>query len=365
MKRILVTGAGGTPSINFIRSLRLAPEEFYIIGVDADKFKLQLAPTDERYLVPLASDPDYIPTLNLLITEKNIQFLHAQNDQEIATVSEYRDQLKARTYLPDPRTVKTCGDKFASYEKWRKAGLKLPRTILVQNREDLERAFLELGPMIWVREISGAFGKGSFFTTDPDQARPWIEFHKGWGHFSAAEYLSPQSSTWQSIWRFGELIVAQGRKRLYWEFSNRSPSGVTGLTGTGVTISDRMVDEIAQRAILAIDPSPHGIFSVDLTYDREGIPNPTEINIGRFFTTHLFFSTAGLNMPYLLIKLAFNEELPPITQKVNPLPPGLAWVRGLDTEPVLTTLADIDSYEENLRKRRTQLKGSVSGWSSS
>ena len=51
-----------------------------------------------------------------------------------------------------------------------------------------------------------------------------------------------------------------------------------------------MVDEIALRAITAVDGSPHGIFSVDLTYDDEGVPNPTEINIGRFFTTHLFFT---------------------------------------------------------------------------
>ena len=37
MKRILVTGAGGSPSANFIRSLRAADEEYYIVGTDADK----------------------------------------------------------------------------------------------------------------------------------------------------------------------------------------------------------------------------------------------------------------------------------------------------------------------------------------
>ena len=36
MKRILVTGAGGSPSANFIRSLRAADEEYYIVGTDAD-----------------------------------------------------------------------------------------------------------------------------------------------------------------------------------------------------------------------------------------------------------------------------------------------------------------------------------------
>ena len=64
-----------------------------------------------------------------------------------------------------------------------------------------------------------------------------------------------------------------------------------------MTVSDPVVDDIAQRAIRAINPEPSGIFGVDLTYDRDGVPNPTEINIGRFFTTHQFFTAAGLNMP--------------------------------------------------------------------
>jgi len=94
---------------------------------------------------------------------------------------------------------------------------------------------------------------------------------------------------------------------------------------------------------------------VDLTYDRDGVPNPTEINIGRFFTTHFFFSKAGLNMPYLLIKLAYNEELSPINRKINPLTPGLAWIRGMDLEPILTTLKVCDLYESDLQNRRKKV----------
>ena len=81
---------------------------------------------------------------------------------------------------------------------------------------------------------------------------------------------------------------------------------------------------------------PHGIFSVDLTYGSDGVPNPTEINIGRFFTTHLFFTAAGLNMPEIAVRLAFGEEPPALERTINPLKPGLVWIRGVDKEPVLT-----------------------------
>src|SRR3990167_9845949 len=123
-----------------------------------------------------------------------------------------------------------------------------------------------------------------------------------------------------SIWKDGKLVVAQSRKRLYWELSKISPSGITGVTGAGVTFSDAILDEIAIKAIKSIDSTPNGIFSADLTYVFEGIPNPTEINIGRFFTTHEFFTQAGLNMPYLFVKMAFGETVTAPEKRINPLP---------------------------------------------
>jgi hypothetical protein len=156
-----------------------------------------------------------------------------------------------------------------------------------------------------------------------------------------------------SLWKNGELICAQGRKRLYWEFASRAVAGVTGITGTGVTVSDPEVDRVALAAIRAIDSNPNGIFGVDLTYDAQGVPNPTEINIGRFFTTIDFFTAAGLNMPALYVKAAFDEPLPLLERRINPLPEGLAWVRGMDCEPVLLPLQTIQQWEDDLRARAT------------
>ena len=59
----------------------------------------------------------------------------------------------------------------------------------------------------------------------------------------------------------------------------------------------------------------------------------TEINIGRFFTTIYFFTKAGLNMPAIYRDLALEGRHPKLERKRNPLPTGLAWVRGMDVEP--------------------------------
>lgn len=227
--------------------------------------------------------------------------------------------------------------------------------MMISTELDLKEAFTNFGPTIWIRAVTGAAGKGSLPTDNYNQAKAWLDFHEGWGSFSAAACLEQESITWQSIWNEGELVVAQGRKRIYWEFANRAPSGITGLTGTGVTISNPQLDDLAQRTIHAVDKKPHGIFSVDMTYDRDGIPNPTEINIGRFFTTHFFFTKAGLNMPQIYVKLAFNEKLPHIDKKINSLAEGIAWVRGMDVEPILTDMSTIEKAESELEQRRKDL----------
>lgn len=355
MKKILVTGAGGTPAVNFIRSLRVAPEKFYLVGVDCNKFYLQRAETDERYLVPAANDLGYITILNDIIKESGAEFIHAQNDVEIGVISKNRDELVIKSFLPSKKTVAICQNKLETSKRWETAKLPQPKTLAINNKNDLRDAFKNLGNQIWIRKVRGAAGKGSLLVSDYDIAKSWIDFNQGWGCFMAAEYLSPQSITWQSIWQNGKLIVAQGRKRIYWEFADRAPSGITGLTGTGVTVGDENLDSIAQKSILAIDSNPNGIFSVDLTYDKNGIPNPTEINIGRFFTTHEFFTKAGLNMPYIYVKIAFNESYQNPNKIINPLPVGLAWIRGMDFKPILTTMENIERCEKELNNRRKKL----------
>ncbi len=227
--------------------------------------------------------------------------------------------------------------------------------MLLRSAADLKKAFRTLGKQVWVRDIVGAAGKGSLLATSFAVAKAWLDHRQAWDSCTAAAYLSPQSVTWSSIWFEGRLVVAQSRKRLFWEFADRAPSGVTGLTGAGQTIRSRVCDDISRKAIRAIDPRPHGIYGVDLTYDGEGVPNPTEINIGRFFTTHQFFTRAGLNLPYIYLKYGYREPVRLPRRRVNPLPADLLWIRGMDIEPILTTSAKVKVHQERLDARMKRL----------
>jgi carbamoyl-phosphate synthase large subunit len=98
------------------------------------------------------------------------------------------------------------------------------------------------------------------------------------------------------------------------------------------------------------------LFGVDLAYDEDGVPNPTEINIGRFFTTHHFFTELGLNMPYIFTRLALGAPLPPIPNRVSPVKEHMVWIRGVDFEPVLVSMTDIEQAEQGLEAIQREIR---------
>ena len=208
MKRVIVTGAGGSPATGFVRSLRAAPEPFYLIGLDVNPYNLQRAETDEGHLVPRVSDPQYLSVLLDILEETRADLMHVQISAEMVALSALRRRLPCRTFLPAHESILACEDKYASYRRWEEAGLKVPATLPLKTPADLDDAFDRFGPCLWLRFTTGSAGRGALPTSDRNEAKRWIDVHEGWGLFTAAECLEPRTITWQSIWKDGALIVA-------------------------------------------------------------------------------------------------------------------------------------------------------------
>jgi len=346
--RIQVGGAGGAPAHNLIRSLREAHPDDYLIGTSSVASDLILADVDEAHLVPYAYSADYEDALLSVLKRSKPELLMVQHDFEVLAVSRLREKIRSEgvsLFLPAPETIETCVDKYRSYEVWAEGGLRVPLTRLIRSEADVDAAFQELRRPVWLRMRTGGGGRGAIATRDPHFAKLWIERLGGWGEFTAAEKLSSVSVTWSSIWHEGALVVAQSRRRLGWAMGDRAPSGVTGVTRIAETLSDPEVDQCALSAIRAVDSRPHGVFSVDMTLDQAGTPCPTEINIGRFFTTIYFFTAAGLNMPAICRNIALTGDVPSFDRKINPLPVGLMWLRSMDRQPVICSVEEFRRIE--------------------
>lgn len=347
-RKIFVTGAGSAQSNGVINCLLKSAESEMVIGLGSEPTDLVMCAAHKKYLMPHATDQSYRESLLRLIALERPGFIHFQHDLELSIAMRFRDEIEAtgvKLLIPDYETIDTCVHKEKSWIKFKQDGITVPNSIVINDRSDLQKAFAELGNAdgtIWLRSMSiGGGGKGALPTSDYNEAVEWIERRAGWGDFIAAELLTDRTVTWLSIWYQGELVVAQTRRRKSWAHSALSPSGVTGVTKVSETCSDPVVDRIGLRSVHAVSKVPHGIYGVDMTYDRNGVPNPTEINISRFFTTIQFFAEAGLNMPVILKDLALYNKKPDIEHILNPLRDGLLWLRGMDIEPLLTTEDEI------------------------
>lgn len=349
MNKILIAGAGGAPTEGVIFSLLKNPNN-YIIGMGSEPSDLILSKSHKKYYVPYANTPEYKDRLLSILNSEKPDLVHFQNDLEIYHASLIREDIEAtgtKIFMPEHSVIDTCVHKYKSYLAFKKAGVVVPENIEINTEEDLKRAFKELGDTdgkIWLRDSGiGGGGKGALPTSDYALAKSWIDHYNGWGDFIAAEMLTPSTVTWLSIWHEGELVVAQTRAREGWTHGNRAISGVTGVTKVGVTVSDEQVTEVAINTVKAVSDKPHGIFGVDMAYDKNGVPNPTEINISRFFTTVRFFSEAGVNFPEIFKQLALGEKNTIGKGVINPLACGLMWVRGMDTEPRLIVKESIET----------------------
>ncbi len=352
--RVLVPSAGGPGCVNLTRSLNLLGDQVFTVGCDASPHYLFLAETDERLIIPRRSDEAaYVRALNDMVREFEIDFIFPNNSLDGELLSRWSGEVAAPCFLPSPSTFAVGANKWETHGKLAAAGLPVPRTWLVHERADLAAPFEEAaGAPVWVRG-AGIPGKGVGVASLPaktvQQAASWIDYWDGWGEMIASEYLPGDNLTWLGVWQEGRLVASQGRERDAYVIPHVSPSGITGAPAISHTVQREDINRLGPEACLAVDPKFTGAAFVDFKGDGKGEPRITEINIGRFGTTHHFYSVAGANFPQLVLHLALGKELPGWVKQYDVLPPDLYWVRTLDAGPALVTADELAQLRESGR----------------
>jgi carbamoyl-phosphate synthase large subunit len=334
MTTVLVTYAGGAYGLGVTRSLRAAGH--HVIATDADRFSIQRAETDEKHLVPRASDERFLPEIARLVRSTGADFAWPGHDSDVLAFAHARERLGAATFLPATTDIELCRDKMRSYLRWQECGVPVPETFLVNDRLDLVRAFDELGGEGWLRAVVGAGGRGALGTDNPRQAEAWLDVHDGWGRFTVARRIKGgHRLSWESVWANGELVAVQGRRQLVQGFENLTLSRITGVPGVNQWGTPPEADEIGMAAVRAVSSSPHGNFGVDMVCDADGKPYVTEINIGRFNNDGLIhWPDETLNAAGLAVRLGLGEEPPFVPPLMHPKTRDNVIIYGLPALPV-------------------------------
>ena len=356
MKRILITFAGGRLANGVIRALRAMDEPVHLIGVDAGDFYIHANDLDDRHIVPRGDSPDYLPVLRDVIAETKPDMIWPLHDSEMLAAAANPD-LGVVTFLPSHEALLVCQDKSRACEVFAANGVPVPETFRIDSKTDLPQAFDSLGGDVWLRAVRGSGGAGALATEDIAAAERWIELNDGWGKFTASERLTGGTYCWESVWKDGELLACQRRRRIIHAVPG-SPGGSAYARSVFTMDVPDSVQETAIAAVRAVMPEPHGLLSVDMTGDRNDTPKVTEINAGRFMSSGvLYWHEHGPNFAEIALRAAFDEAPGIAVPVIDPMPTDLLMVMGINAAPSFFTVKDYETKlaESDARRKRLGL----------
>ena len=342
MRTILIVNSGDGTGLNFTRCLREVGG-WRIVGIDPSLDDYHGSEADARHLIAWSDAAELIGTINRICRKEGVDLVYgADTSDELLVISQRRDQIEAITLLPRLDDHLRMEDKWLTWNSLSSAGRAVPDTVLVEAPTDLEEIF-ERHQRIWLRRRRGSAGAGSVPTSSPKFAAAWMDEHKGWGDFTAAQCLSKRTATFSGLWFEGELLRSQLRERLGWRYGAVTASGVTGITGGQRTICDELLHAEAEACIRAVCTEPHGIIGADFTFTDDGTPLPTEIQPARFYSSIYFIAKAGLNLADDYCTLACKGRAALGPAQLNPCSADQYWVKAVDMLPRLLTRSEYDA----------------------
>jgi hypothetical protein len=333
---VLVMGAGSGASNNLVASLRSGIPSIRIVGCHDDPFILKKSSADRPYL--LRSSRNVGEIVGIVETEQ-VDLVIPTGDADVVLLSDHRDLLGSRVYLPAKRIVDLCQDKYELTTELARHDIPVPVSLPVTDRDSVDDVVGKLAwaPKLWCRMRAGSRSLGATPVVTAAHVKSWLLL---WGElrgvppqsFMLAEYLPGRDYLCQSLWRNGQLVLVKTFERISYFGGENSPSGVSSLSSLAKTVRDSRLVDVCSRAVLALDPAASGAFSIDLKENRAGIPCITEINAGRFFIGMTAFDQVGeYNMSACFVSLALTED--PAIDDPYDCPPDHYLVRDLDTSP--------------------------------
>ncbi|MGH7375085.1 MAG: hypothetical protein ACREJY_12750 [Candidatus Rokuibacteriota bacterium] len=338
-RRLLVMGAGTGLGNNVIRSLTAGDPSFVIVGCHPDRFALKSSSAPRNYVIPSGPAEAVRRSLRRIIAREAIDLLIPTSDRDVQLTARLGASLRGRLFLPRPRVISLCQDKYRVSAYLRARGVPAPKTYAVTTLRDVAPIFRRLGggPPVWCRVRKGSGSKGALPVRDPEQARSWIRYWRDMRgvpvrSFTLCEYLPGRDFGCQSLWRNGRLVLAKTFERLTYFAGENQPSGVSSVAALARSVVEPRVVEVCAAAVRALDPRTSGLYCIDLKEDTSGTPCITDMNVGRFsLSTHLYDLIGKHNMASTYVQLALGDPVE-ITDEYDAAD-GFYMVRDLDTLP--------------------------------
>lgn len=336
---VIITGiSGGSIGNEVMKALRLAETSYHIIGVDMNPASLGLYQADEAYIVPSASDPEYIDILLELCEKKNARVLIPGSEPEMKIISANRHlfiEANILTLINSAYVIELCTDKWKTIDFLTENGFNSPQSVLLKSEDDCTK--IEEMPVV-IKPSTGSGGSNLvFIAQDIEESRFFARYILKAGMLPIAQKYVGTSDEEYTVGVLttldGELVSSLAvHRRIMSGLSNRMKikgrvgkyAGQTLAISSGIsqgTIEDLPGIRLeCERLALAIGSK--GPLNVQLRVTRGNV-YIFEIN-PRFSGTTVFRALAGYNEPDILIRYhLFDESVSPVSHEYGEVVRGL------------------------------------------
>jgi len=325
--KVLITAAGGPGAPGITWALRHNGErQIKVIGTDMDPAAVGFALMDGAYVVPHGMDPGFTSRMLEIAQQEKIDVILPLSTMELLAFAAAREEFEAigaRVAVSDYESLRIANDKGQLYDFLEAKGMPCaPEHRIVDNPADLVEAVQALGypqsPVVVKPCIAGgsrgfrildaqAETLDSFLSRKPEAVSTTLEAlcrilepANPFPTLVVMEYLPGKEYSVDLLADRGESLIVVPRSR------DRIKQGIS-VRGT-VERNEELI-EMSNQVCRALGLSFN--LNMQFRYAANGVPKLIEIN-PRLAGTVIMCVGAGVNLPYLGVKLALREPLPKI-----------------------------------------------------
>jgi carbamoyl-phosphate synthase large subunit len=321
---VLMTGAGAPGASGVVKSLRATDErDIEIVGVDMNPDAYGFALVDVGYTVPAGGDDGYVSRMVDIAEREAADVVLPLTTAEIEPLAAARDAFDATVMVSEADALSVANDKGKLYGFLEEAGFdSTPAYRRVSTEAEFRDAVDELGypenPVCFKPPV--ASGMRGFRVLDPENDRlthlleekpdsavttledvlPVLSSAETFPELAVMEYLPGEEYSVDVLAMGDEVGPVVPRSR------TRTRAGIS-FEGT-VEQRQPLIDaatEISEALGLSYN------VNIQFKYDAAGEPKVLEIN-PRISGTIVMCVGAGVNLPYLAVKHALGEPIPPV-----------------------------------------------------
>lgn len=320
---VLITGAGapGAPGIIYCLNQQ-GDMRLRLVGVDIDEGAVGFSLVDNHYVIPQPETDEFIPKVLDICERENIRVILPLVTRELIPLSKAKKDFNERgVYIPisDEDVMKVLNDKHKLSVRAKEAGVSVPNFHLATNIAELRAYASELGypdrPVCIKPPISNGMRglrildenkdrlelllseKPTGVYSTLDEVIAILEGADDFPPYLVMEYLPGEEYTIDALADKGEMVVSVPRLR------QRIRSGISF---DARVVRDKRLIEMTRLLIEGLDID--GVCGFQFRESDEGTPCLIESN-PRLQGTVILTAGAGVNIPYLLVRMALGEKI--------------------------------------------------------